>query len=370
MQWRHLSSRNGDLPTPPGSDQQTMCLLGDLDRDGHKDFLIACRGKVPAIVRYRPARRGWMVYTIEAESMPIEAGGVLFDVDGDGDQDIIAGDDYQGDKLYWWENPYPHFSPETPWKRYVIKEGGGTQHHDQIVGDFDGDGKAELVFWNQGARKLFMARIPKDPRAGPWPFTVIWEGAGEGCASGDIDGDGRTELLAGGKWFKHLRGDDFKAFTIDPAQTHPRIAVADLNGDGKLEVVMVNGDTVGRLKWYEFRGDPTRLESWRGHDLAGTDVVHGHSLAIADFDLDGHPDIFCAEMAKWTESRTDPDNPHSKMRLFLGDGRSGFRTELVAEGFGAHESRVGDLNGDGRPDLLCKPYNWDAPRLDIWLNRP
>ncbi len=369
MNWKHLSTETGDLPIPPGSDQQTMCLLSDFDRDGRADFLIACRGKAPAIAWYRRIGREWKVFIVESESIPIEAGGAILDIDGDGDLDFVAGNDYQGDKVWWWENPYPHFTPETTWKRHLIKQGGGNQHHDQIFGDFDGDGKPDLVFWNQGARKLMHAMIPKDPKAGPWPYETIWEGEGEGCASGDIDGDAKVELLAGGKWFKHAGGQEFKPHVIDLAQTHPRIAVGDFNHDGRLEVVLVNGDAVGRLKWYGCKGDPSKTENWIGHDLVGRDVIHGHSLAIADFNLDGHPDIFCGEMAKWTESRKDPDNPGATMWVFLNDGHGGFVKTEVAKGFGVHETRVGDLDGDGRPDLLCKPYNWETPRLDIWRNK-
>jgi hypothetical protein len=369
IRWQHLSSKTGDLPAPPGSQQQTLCLLLDADKDGRNEFVIGCRGKAPALAWYRPAAKGWMVYVIEGESIPIEAGGAFCDIDGDGDPDIIAGNDYQGSSVYWWENPYPHFSPNTPWKRYLIKEGGATQHHDQIVGDFDGDGRPELVFWNQGANRLFHAKIPKDPKAGPWPSTTIFEGAGEGLAAGDIDGDGRVELLAGGRWFKHRGGADFAAYTIDPAQTHPRMAVADLNGDRRPEVVMVPGDSIGRLKWYECKGDPKDTGDWTGHDLLDRDAVHAHSLAIGDFTGDRRPDIFCAEMAKWHEAQAQPDHPNATMWLFLGDGRGGFTRTVIATGYGVHEAKIGDLDGDRRLDIVAKPYCWDTPRIDLWLNK-
>lgn len=368
MKWKHLSSRSGDLPMPPGSRQQTLCLVLDADRDGQKEFVLACRGQEPALVWYRPAAQGWDLYVIEDGSLPIEAGGVVRDVDGDGYPDIIAGEDHQGANLYWWENPGPDFSQNTPWRRHVIKEGGACGHHDQIVGDFDGDGRPELVFWNQGAESLNIAKFPEDPKSGPWPYTSIWHGAGEGLAKGDIDGDGRIELLAGGKWFKHRGGLEFDAYAIDPAQTHPRIAVADLNGDKRLEVVMVPGDGVGRLKWYSRLGDPTRTENWTGHDLLEHDVNHGHSLAIADFTRDGQFDIFCAEMAQWTEAATRPDNPNATMWILKGDGKGGFTPIVVARGVGVHEAKVGDIDRHSRPSIIAKPYCWDAPRIDLWIN--
>jgi hypothetical protein len=366
LRWTHLSSKTGDLPVPPGSEEQTLCVVLDADRDGREEFVIGCRGQAPALVWYRPEGDGWKVYPIETAAVRIEAGGAVCDIDGDGDLDLVAGEDWQGNKVYWWENPAPHFDPDTPWKRHIIKDSGANQHHDQIFGDFDGDGKPELVFWNQGAQQLLLAHLPADPKASPWPCLVLFEGAGEGLAAGDLNGDGKVELLAGGRWFLHRGGTDFTAYPIDPAQTHPRIAVGDLNEDGKLEVVMVPGDAVGRLKWYECQGDPREASSWIGHDLLGFEVKHGHSLAIADFNGDGHLDIFCAEMRRWTAG---DDHPEARMWLFLGDGRGHFARTEIAAGYGVHEARVGDLDGDGRPDLIAKPYHWDTPRIDLWMNR-
>ena len=43
--------------------------------------------------------------------------------------------------------------------------------------------------------------------------------------------------------------------------------------------------------------------------------------------------------------------------------------ELGVEGAApADEARVGDVNGDGRLDIVVKPYNWETPRADLWLN--
>ena len=66
---------------------------------------------------------------------------------------------------------------------------------------------------------------------------------------------------------------------------------------------------------------------------------------------------------------TTPDNPKAQAFLFYGDGKGHFRKTIFKTGMGFHEARVADLNGDGMPDILSKPYNWETPRLDIWLNQ-
>ncbi len=106
------------------------------------------------------------------------------------------------------------------------------------------------------------------------------------------------------------------------------------------------------------------------HDLLDADVVHGRSLIVAEFNRDGLLDIYCGETAKWTESRAQPDNPEAHMWLGINSGRRTYRRTLIAQGFGAHETRAADLNGDGRLDLICKPYDWRTPRVELWPNKP
>jgi hypothetical protein len=84
---------------------------------------------------------------------------------------------------------------------------------------------------------------------------------------------------------------------------------------------------------------------------------------VADVDRDGHLDIFVAEM------HTPGAGDSARALVFYGDGRGTFRKQLLARGLGNHESRIADLDGDGDLDVLAKPYHWQAPRIDVLLNR-
>lgn len=374
VQWKHLSSKAGDLPEPNGGKQQTTCVVFDVDGDGANDFVLAERTQAPAIVWMRHTTSGWAKYVVDDTKQTPEAGGVALDVDGDGDLDLVIGGDFRSNELWWYENPAPHFDPKTPWKKHVIKNDGGKAHHDQVVGDFKGTGKPQIAFWNQGAKKLFLADIPDKPReVSPWPYAAIFSYADsadsmkqEGMAAFDVDGDGKMDLLAGKWWFKHTGGNQFTPIQI--ARRGGRIAAGKFKPGKFPQIVIAPGDGTGPLMFYECNGEPADPKAWVGRDLLGREVVHGHSLQVADIDGDGHLDIFCAEMAKWTEKKAEPDNPQAKAWILYGDGRGSFRVTEFASGIGFHEARVADLNGDGRPDILNKPYNWDTPRVDVWLN--
>lgn len=360
--WSHLTSINGDLPVPTGSTEQTASLILDINKDGLEDFVVGARNAPgPSLVWYQREPDGWTKHIIENAVLNIEAGGAYHDIDGDGDLDVVMGGDSNSNEVWWWENPYPNYPPNTPWARREIKNSGATKHHDQMFGDFDGDGSAELVFWNQWASTLVLAEIPLDPRnTQPWPLTPIYTWSGdqhEGLTQADIDGDGKVDIVGGGRWFKHNGGTSYTANIIDDGQRFTRVAAGQLKAGGRPEVVFVVGDGIGRLQWYEWTGS-----SWTGHDLLGFDVNHGHSLHIADINDDGEQDIFSAEM------RLNGGNDQAKMWVFYGNGDGTFTMTEIATGFGNHESKVGDLDGDGDLDILSKPFNWETPRIDVWLN--
>ncbi len=374
--WQHISTEGGNIPKPWDSPQQTASLVVDLNNDKVNDWVVGCRVQPPTLVWYARTRDSWQRYVIENEYVPIEAGGAFYDIDGDGDQDLVFGNDWQGTELYWWENPYPKLETNTPWKRYTIKKGGKTQHHDQIFGDFKRTGKPQLVYWNQGSKTLYLTEIPANPKeTADWKAEIVYQGSAgeqnapyaEGLAAGDLDGDGSTDLIAGNYWFKYQADGTFKPIRV--AEMGGRVALGRFKPGKTLQLVVASGDGEGPLTLYECQGNPEDPKSWVGKDIGGRSYLHAHTLEVADVNGDGNLDIFTAEMAKWSEKKTEPDNPNAEALLFYGDGKGNFRKELFLKGWGFHEARLADLNGDGTVDILSKPYNWKTPRMDIWLQK-
>ena len=375
VRWKHLSSDQGDIEAPNKGAQQTATAVFDIDKNGINDFVITERSEAPSAVWYRRSSTGWTKYLIDDTPLHIEAGSAVHDIDNDGDLDVVFGGDGRSNYVWWWENPYPDFDPATPWKRHEIKNSGENKHHDQMFGDFDGDGKTELVFWNQNAHRLFLAEIPDDPgNTVTWEFTEIYSWSGdsemeqrgtypgwksvnehEGFARADIDGDGKIDIIGGGRWFKHIGGTKYLPNIIDAGYSFSRSAAGQLIKGGRPEVILVVGDGIAPLIMYEWQEG-----TWSGTVLI-EEVDNGHTLDIIDFDGDGNLDIFNAEMDLG-------QNPDAKAWILFGDGKGNFRKTVVLEGYGNHESRIADLDGDGDYDILGKPFKWKAPRLDIWLN--
>ena len=360
--WVRKSTVTDDLPVPNAGNQQTCCVVADLDGDGIEDFVVGERTKTPSIVWYKWNGKGWGKLVIDDRPVKPEAGGVCFDVDGDGDQDVIFGQDSSGSEIWWWENPCPNFS--KPWQRRLIRQDGARQYHDQTAGDFDGDGKIEFVSWNQRAKQLLLFDVPQDPRsASMWPSTVIYQWDAGRSAEGfpsipvDIDLDGQIDIVGGGQWFKYQGDNKYEPRVIDDGMRFTQCAAGQLIAGGPPEVVFSPGDADGDAKWYEWKDD-----KWIGHSLGF--VVHGHTCEVRDVNGDGHPDIFIGEMG------SPGAGDKAKTYVWYGDGKGGLRKTVVSEGQGIHEGLLSDLDGDGDLDILLKPYNHNSPRVDILLNTP
>jgi hypothetical protein len=374
INWIHISSKTDALEAPNAGKEQTSAAVADFDNDGINDFCISERTSAPALVWYRRITAGWKKYVVEDTVCFIEAGTVAFDIDSDGDMDIVAGGESKTNQVWWWENPYPDLE-KLSWNRFLIRNSGDTKIHDQMVGDFDGDDKPDLVFWAQGDQILYFTRIPANPKLlSEWNLIPVYKyyqdgqmeqhgtypsfkgtNEHEGLAKADIDGDGVQDIIGGGMWFKYLGNDKFSFNTIDGAYTFSRCAAGQLIKGGRPEVVFVVGDGWAPLYMYEYQKN-----TWVRKEVVSK-VSNGHSLAIVDFDSDGNMDIWYAEM-------TLGGNTKAVNRILFGDGTGNFlRDMIVSEGIDLHDSEIVDLDGDGDYDILGKPYDGDAPRIDVWL---
>ena len=158
-QWRHLSSKQRDLPAPNVGKQQTSATVFDVDGDKTNDFVVTERTTAPAVVGFHRIATGWERFVIEPGQLRPEAGATSHDVDGDGDLDFVAGGDGQSNHIWWWENPGGALATKQPWKRHLIKDSGANKRHDLIFGDLDILGKPynwespRLDIWlNEGSK--------------------------------------------------------------------------------------------------------------------------------------------------------------------------------------------------------------------------
>jgi hypothetical protein len=327
-------------------------VAGDIDGDGDDEFLVTVRRPEMTVEWFDRASNGrWKRHVIDEAAPPMGVGGVLVDVAGKGRLDFISGTDARSKFVYWWEQPD---DPTRPWARHVAFELPSNRTHDSIVEDFDGDGRTELVIWNQGAKRIFHVPLPADPHRSPWPdVRTIAEGVeDQALAVADIDGDGRPELIAGCSWYKlgarggwqrHVFTDEFRA---------PRLGAADFDGDGRPEIALCESDgsfsgiTYGRLA--VFKPGRRLQDHWTPRVLCEK-LLDPHTLQIADFDGDGRPDIYTGDMGlgDWTA-------PHPPVqRLYLS--RGGDWEEVVfGEGQGVHEAQV--MRIGGRVAVIGKPY--------------
>lgn len=341
----------------PG-EHNDVCLLADLSGNGRLDVIVGGKYGDGNLCWYEAPT--WERHTMGTAYL--EAGGVLLDVNGDGRLDLIAGEALGsgsrraggGTELYWFEQPA---DPREPWPRHVI-ENGLHKYHDQAVGDVDGDGEPEIVIASQLAGIVAYYDIPADLSVRRWPYAcrhiVSASLSVEGLAVADLYGTGRNVIVAGANVLLPPEGRD-GPWSVRPLGDYvqPAVRIADVNGDGLPEVIASEGEShPARLGWFDPR-------TGREHRLA-SDLFHPHSLAVADFNGDGLPDILVGEMGlgRWAKPR---------LIVYVNEGEGRFRPVIISEGIPTHNAAVGDLDGDGRPDVVGKPYN-PGRCIDVWWN--
>jgi len=343
-----------DRELPGDSYGQTS--LVDVDKDGDLDFITGGRDAQRTVYWFEfQAPEQWVRHVL-GTGHPSDVGGAALDVDGDHCVDHVSGG-------VWFRNPGK--PREEQFERLVFDETLNAVH-DLVAADLDGDGRREIVTMSD-KNNLRSYRIPKDPRQ-PWERHDIGPGIHAGVAVGDIDGDGDGDIARSNAWFENAdsKGTKWIEHPLpfgNPKPPFPhatRCVIVDINKDGHNDLVMTENEIrAGKIAWLE-NVDGKGL-SWNVHELpAGDPAPRGayHSLAVADFDKDGDPDIFTVEMEAIQGAR--------QPRWFIWenvDGKGAHFVERVIldNGLGGHEAVAADVDGDGDVDICSKLWR---PRKD------
>lgn len=230
-----------------------------------------------------------------------------------------------------------------------------------MVGDFNDDGYDDIAVTSGGWSASASVYLNDPDVPGTFgPEHVLYTGGyyGFNGAVGDVDGDGNLDIVVAchyatpdGQDDQHggdvrvLKGNGdgtFQDVVAYPTALHPLdVALADMNGDDKLDIVTVSTDNPGLVSVLLNDGDGTFPVP---EDRSGVPTFEVDSslrgLAVADFDGDGAMDVATIDRNNWN------------VALLRGHG-DGLLLPAVHDlnGVNGYALAAGDLNGDGAPDL-------------------
>ena len=314
------------------------------------------------------------------------------DFTGDGWPDVVTVS-YGGANggIFLYVNPK---GEERLWDKYKVVS--DVQSEIAVMRDVDGDGKPEIVYMG-GGQVRYAKPDPANP-TGQWIVHNVSEkgyGTAHGIGVGDINGDGRMDVLnAYGWWEQPAPGSNQETWTYHP-EVFGRygrgimggsvMAVYDVNGDGLNDVVTVLNPHGWGMAWFEQKRDAKGNISFVKHmimddfsttNAGGVAFSEPHGTTYADIDGDGIPD-FIVGKRYWSHLDTylDPD-PYGQPVLYVyktvrnakAPGGAEFVPELIDShtGVGSDVLAV-DLNHDGVMDIVTASrfgtfIYWGKPR--------
>ena len=238
-----------------------------------------------------------------------------------------------------------------------------------MFADLTGDGRPELIGIHDGA--FGYASPGADPKE-PWLFLPVTPPAGygqftHGLGIGDINGDGRLDLLEKNGWWEQTArpGELFRLHTFPFAQSGgAQMHAYDFDGDGDQDVVSVQNAHGWGLKWFEQRGTGSDI-SFIPHEIfpdqfdaaaEALNISQMHALALADIDGDGIKDLVTGKRF-YAHGGRDPGAHQLPVLVWCRTVRTPagvrFEPRVIGERIGVGtQLTVRDITGNGRPDLV------------------
>jgi uncharacterized repeat protein (TIGR01451 family) len=281
-------------------------------------------------------------------NMPVSS--VAADFDDDGNIDLAIAGETSNDVAVLMGNGEGEFSPPV-----VFAAGSAPQNVD--VGDLNGDGNPDLVVANYLSENI---SVLLGDGGGGFEAAV---GFGVGSSPrwvrvADLNGDGKPDLavangdnvgiLLNNRETTPAASASFTAPVNFPTGAGPvMVAVADVNGDGVIDLLTANAADVSVLF-----GDGDGTFGAAAQHAAGGGP---NSVTLADFNADFIPDLAVA------------NGTSNEVSVLLGNGAGGFGapTQLPAQG-APHSVMAMDLNQDFKPDLIAA--NRDSGTISLWYN--
>ena len=321
-------------------------VIVDLDGDGHADFVYTGQtpdGRVAPFVRYGRAGGG-----LEAPVQLLAGDGDncsqsdqirVADLDGDGRRDVAVGGTWCTWRVLRQTAPRQFTAGES--FGYVLNGGAA-------VADLDGDGIPEFI-GQMDAGRVAVWTQDGSRRFGATPVVTTLASFGGGSLHvADLYGSGIPELVfAGGGnfdsgiavWQRQVDGSYAMRTQMDTGlQMIEDIAVGDVNGDGRPDIVAAIGDYPTQTCVFLQQPDGSFAPCVHYPALTWSSAVR-----IADVDGDGRPDVV-VEYSGWGTFGVLYQQP---------DGTLAPEVDYSAPyGSSMASFAVGDLTGDGRPDVV------------------
>jgi hypothetical protein len=352
----HFISR--DLPVSARSvGDYGLTALVDVDRDGHLDFVLGGRPTQPSRLYWfefqAPDR--WVQHLVGTNYLS-DVGLAAQDVDGDGWIDFVCSGVWyrnpgkprgqQFERIMFDENGAGAHD-------IVIAD----MDHDgkpDVVMMGDERTKLNALCWYS------IPNDPRKPwtrhHIGPPVHGAITP---SGVA--DLDGDGDLDVIRADTWFENAdgKGDRWIAHqNIPMGRKGPfgvcvRTAAVDLDGDGKSEIVIADAD-ITDSKVVVLKNTDGKGGRWEKISVPQS-FAYGslHALAVADINGDGKLDIISNEQ----EELLPAGRKNPRWIVWENLGGLNFREHVILDAnLGGHELQVGDVDGDGDIDICSKPW--------------